>query len=226
MLHKVILNAAEFAQGLKDCAVYADKNGVSNSTDYITLALQPKTRKLSMIACDGKGLYERKIPAVNNKKKDGASLPGENHRLMLAFRDLSSLAKFVGTNVAGNATLVVDDAEITDTNYVVRVTLDNGSSTIFMSDRNITPIDYADILHRAENTKKSASFQNNMLIPAIEIIRLAKVLPKKGAYSEVGMFTSKMPNGLLTLVEYQNNEDVEIRIVFISRLAKEESRAA
>lgn len=214
MRHSITIDAALFAQTLKDATAYTDKNIHSEAANHLVLKVIGKGTKLAVIACDGHGYYERRLPLIHSKGEPRPSLPGREQRLCISAQDALILHKRITTRVFGCIMLELDD-EARDTRLLVTLKLPDGASATFFSRTDFEVPDFSNILKTAEKGKRNPSAIANMSIPVHEMVRIGKVLPAKGN-SAAQMHTAKgVNNGHMVLMEYNNpSEDMDVRIIF------------
>ena len=139
MHHKLTCNAALLAQTLKDATVYTSKDVYSEATCHVLLTVKGKS--LTIIACDGLGYYERRIPLVIDKGEK-PSLPGKEQRLCLTCQEALALHRRIPTRLMGNATLELEEPKSTDRQTLATLTLPDGASTTFFAKTDVTLPDY------------------------------------------------------------------------------------
>lgn len=214
MLHRITLNTADFSQTIKDATVYACKKEPHEAMGHMVLAIVPRQKKLAVIACDGQGYYERRIPLVISKGSSRPSLPGKDSRILISCHDAVILAKFMSAVTSGSVTLEADDSQITESKYTVRLILNEGASTTFFSRNDLHLPDYSSITKQAEKGRKTCHPLSNVLIPIREMLRVSKVFPAT-ANKFARIFTAKGLNrSIMALLEYQE-EDKDIRVIFM-----------
>ncbi len=215
MLHAITLSASLFSQTVRDAVNYASKDTYdANGLNCLVLTLQNKTKTLSVVACDARGYYERRLPLVWAKGDPKPSLPGKDARLLYHTQDAIKIAKLIPARALGNVTLEVNDAVSPKENhYQISLVLPDGGTSTFLSPNNITLPNYNSIVSRALKGKKERSSLQNLYLPIQEIARIAKVLPKRDGAISFSM--TKEDVGGLVLLEYQNpEENLDLRIIF------------
>ena len=216
MHHKLTCNAALLAQTLKDATVYTSKDVYSEATCHVLLTVKGKS--LTVIACDGLGYYERRIPLVIDKGEK-PSLPGKEQRLCLTCQEALALHRRIPTRLMGNATLELDDPKPKDRQTLATLTLPDGASTTFFAKTDVILPDYTNIIKLAEKGKKIGTVLSNVCIPVHEMIRAGKVLPTRDG-KMAHLHTAKGVKGYMALLELKE-DDTDVRIIFmLSELAK------
>ena len=214
MLHRITINAADFSQSIKDATVYACKKEPHEAMGHMVLTIVPRQKKLAVIACDGQGYYERRIPLLLAKGNPKPSLPGKDGRILISCHDGGILAKFMSADSNGKVTLEVDDSQNTANRYTVRLILNEGASTTFFSRNDLSLPDYNAITKQAEKGRENSHSLSNILIPVREMLRVSKVFPAT-AHKFARIFTAKgLSSGIMALLEYQE-EDKDIRVIFM-----------
>ena len=214
MLHRITLNTADFSQTIKDATVYACKKEPHEAMGHMVLTIVPRQKKLAVIACDGQGYYERRIPLVISKGSPKPSLPGKESRILISCHDAVILVKFMSAGGSGSVTLEVDDSQTTANRYTVRLILNEGASTTFFSRNDLNLPDYNAITTQADKGKKACPTLSNILIPVREMLRASKVFPAT-AHKFARLFTAKgLSSGIMALLEYQE-ADKDIRVIFM-----------
>lgn len=214
MKHQITLNCQEFLQTLKDAATYTVKNDTANQPmDHVLLTVMPKAKKLSVQACDGFGLYERRIGIFTPKGQPKPSLPGKEMRLGISLSSLALLVKFLPSRCAGLITLEVDDEIVTDRNFSVKITVPSGEQTTIFSKCDLNTPDLVSIKTAAEKGKKRPTTLNDIGIPVREMRRAAKVFPTRDTFAKI--FTAQhTQNKILALLECKT-EDTDISVIFM-----------
>ena len=214
MLHRITLNTADFSQTIKDATVYACKKEPHEAMGHMVLTIVPRQKKLAVIACDGQGYYERRIPLVISKGSPKPSLPGKDSRILISCHDAAMLVKFMSAVTSGSVTLEADDSKITESKYTVRLILNEGASTTFFSRNDLNLPDYNAITIQADKGKKACLTLSNILIPVREMLRVSKVFPAT-AHKFARLFTAKsLSSGIMALLEY-HEDDKDIRVIFM-----------
>lgn len=214
MKHTISVNCQEFLLTLKDAAAYAPKNGTTTQTmDHVLLTVMPKTKKLSVLACDGFGLYERRISLFAPKGQPKPTLPGKEMRLGISLSSLALLVKFLPSRCTGLINLEVDDEIVTDGNYQVKITVPSGEQTTIFSKCELNTPDLTSIKNTATKGKKQHPVLQAIEIPVCEMLRAAKVFPSKDAFARI--FTAKhTQDKTLALLECKT-EDTDISVIFM-----------
>lgn len=213
MRHQICVATTEFVQAIKDASNYAVKNDLTTAMSHVILTVMPKAKKLSVIACDGLGYYERRLNLEHCKKQPKPSLPGKEMRICIALSDVSMLVKFIPSRLQGNIQLEVDDEQIVNDNFTVSLSLPNGMSTTFFSKTQLELPDLAAIRTKAERGRKKAPAVNSLHIPAHELLRAGKVFPGKGSFARI--FTAEDVNkNIMALLECKN-DDTDISVIFM-----------
>jgi len=213
MKHQICVDSTDFVQAIKDASSYASKNNENKGMDHVLLTVLPRLKKLSVVACDGFGYYERRLNLEHCKNQPKPSLPGKEMRLVICLPDVSMLVKFIPSKLQGNIRLELDDERLVAGSYSVNLVLPNGMSTTFFSKAEVDIPDLASIRTRAEKGKKKAPALNNVHVPVRELLRAGKVLPGKDAQ----MFTaSGLQDGVMALLECKN-DDTDISVIFMLR---------
>ena len=213
MRHQICVNAGSFAQTIKDAAIYASKDEPSPGTSLVLLTVLPKVKKLSVIACDGFGYYERRISLEHCKKQPKPTLPGKEMRLGIGLSDVSMLVKFIPSKLLGNIQLELDDEQVVDGNFNIKLSLPNGMATTFFSKAQLEVPDLGSIRGKAEKGKKKAPAVNSLHVPVRELLRAGKVFPQKASSAQ--MFTAAGLNkGVMALLECKNEDD-DISVIFM-----------
>lgn len=209
MKHTITINSGEFAEAIKTACVYASKdNDPHNGLCYVLVSLLPKHKKVAIIACDGRGYYERRIGLLMEKGQK-PSLPDKEQRLCIYVNDIAMLTKFVGSKSHEKITLEVDDTAEKDNQYIVNLVFSNGSSTTIFATNDVNIPDYSKFCKKAENSKKSKPVLSNLLIPIHELVRAGKAFPAKiGSIAKIFTCNSEM-----ALLECQNDMG-DIRVIF------------
>lgn len=209
MKYTICTNATELAHSLKDACNYVLKDTPDNAMSHVLLTVHPKTRKLSITACDGLGYYERRLNLVNKK----GALTGKDRSIFISLKDAAMLAKLIPNRMDGDATFYLEDENVTKDSYAVRLELPDGSSTTFNSKSNLQIPDYAKIRANAEKGRKQAPNLEGIGIPVNEMLRAARVFPAKGAFARI--FTSKgIRDGIMALLECKD-EQRDISVIFM-----------
>lgn len=212
MKHQICVDSTEFVQAIKDASSYAGRDN-GKGMDHVLLTVLPRLKKLSVVACDGFGYYERRLNLEHCKKQPKPSLPGKEMRLVICLSDVSMLVKFIPSKLHGNIRLELDDEQIAAGSYSVNLVLPNGMSTTFFSKAEADIPDLASIRTRAEKGKKKAPALNNVHIPVHELLRAGRVFPGKGTFAQ--MFTaSGLQDGIMALLECKNY-DTDISVIFM-----------
>lgn len=211
MKHAISVNALEFGQALKDAANYVKRNAPADDPlNHVILHLNPKTKKIAVIACDGLGYYERKISLSKIKTKP--SLPDQD-KLCITSADAAALVKAISPRTGRELCIEVDDAKLEDNTRLAAFGLSNGLSTVFHIKTDLNLPDYAPIKARAEKGKKEAPALSNVQVPVNELMRAGKVFPGKGAFARI--FTAKSINqGLMALLECKDDV-TDISVIFM-----------
>ena len=215
MSYTVSIPGSQLAESLKDASCYTSRDMYDDATASVVLHVTAKTKKLSVIACDGHGYYERRIPISVQQKVSKSTVLGKFPQLCISTPDASLLAKFISPRILGSVTLEVDDSP-KDAKYTVKVTLPDGGSTTIFSRADVGLPDYRAIVEKAEKAKKTLPRLNDVYIPTHEMFRAGKVFPKKNG-NAVRMYTSNtQPKGIMALLEYLTPEDdCDIRVIFM-----------
>ena len=225
MLHAITLSANLFSQTVRDAVNYASKDIINDhGLHCLVLTLQNKTKTLSVIACDGTGYYERKLPLVWSKGTPKPSLP--NARICITAQDAIRIAKLIPARSCGNVTLEINDTVSPKENhYQLSLILPDGGTSTFLSPNDVTLPDYNGLVHRAEKGKKGKADMQNLYLPIQELTRVAKVLPKKD--DSISFAMNKEEVGGLVLLEYQiPEESLNLRIIFTLSHKPCEAKAA
>lgn len=221
MNHRITVNAYLFAQTLKDATTYTDKDIHSDAMNHIVLKLINKGTGLAVIACDGRGYYERRLPLVHARGEARPSLPGKEQRLCIAARDALIPHKRIPTRTTGCVTLELDDDQARDEKLLVTLTLPDGASTTFFSRTDFEVPDFGPVLKMAEKGKKNAPDISSLFIPVHEMVRAGKVLPSRGNSAAQIHTAEGLRKGRMALLEYLDpGDDMDVRIIFmLSELA-------
>lgn len=212
MKHQICANAKVFAEAVKDAAVYAAKD-CGRGLDAVILTVIPKEKILSVVGCDGLGYYERKIQLEICKKQPKPSLPEKSMRLVISLSDVAMLAKFITPKGMGNIRLEVDDEQIVDGKYTVRLVLENGMTTTFFCKVNPELPDLGSIKSHALKGKKKPTLLNSLQLPVNELLRAGKVL--SGKYSFASISTCKgIAQGVMALLECKD-KGIDISLIFM-----------
>lgn len=212
MKHQICTNSKVFAEAVRDASVYAARDS-GKGLDSVILTVIPKEKMLSVIGCDGLGYYERKIQLEICKKYPKPSLPEKSMRLVISLPDASMLVKFITQKGMANIKLEVDDEEITDGKYTVRLVLENGMATTFFCKVNPELPDLGSIKSHALKGKKKPAVLNRLQLPVNELIRAGKVLSRK--YSFASISTCKgFTEGVMALLECKD-ESMDISVIFM-----------
>jgi len=213
MRHQICVNASNFVQTIKDAAIYASKDEPAKGLNLVLLAVLPKMKKLAVIACDGFGYYERRLNLEVCRKQPKPSLPGKEMRLGIGLGDVSMLVKFIPSKSQGNIQLELDDEQIANDNFTVKLSLPNGMSTTFFSQAQLEIPDLSSLRIKAEKGKKKAPAISSLHLPVRELLRAGKVFPQKGSFAQ--MFTADgLQRGVMALLECKN-EDTDISVIFM-----------
>ena len=221
MHHRITVNASLFAQALKDATSYTDKDIRSEAMNHIVLKVINKGTSLAVIACDGHGYYERRLPLMHAKDEAKPSLPGKEQRLCIAAQDALSLHRHIPSRTIGCVTLELDDAETRGEKLLVTLTLPDGASTTFFSRTDFEVPDFSSVLEMAEKGKANPPEIANLFIPVHEMTRAGKVLPAKGRRAAQIHPAKGLRKGHMALLEYLDpGDDMDVRIIFmLSELA-------
>lgn len=208
--HVLSINAQEFAQSLKDASLYASKDDLcDNAMSQILLLVMPKIGKLAVIGCDGLGYYERRLSLPSGKRKP--SLPGDQNTLCISLKDAALLARFIPAR--DNSALTIEAANEKDGCYSVRVSLQNGASTTFLSKSGLAIPDYDKIKANAEKGRKKSQSFESLFVPVRELLRAGRVFPGKSAFAR--MFATRgISKGVMALLECKN-ETADISVIFM-----------
>lgn len=213
MKHSLCIDSMEFVQTIRDASIYSAKNSDTGNLDNVFLTVIPKVKKLSIMACDGLGYYERRLTFVQARGQTKPSLPGKEMRLALTPSDIAMLTRFVPNRISGSITIETDDAKQTNGCYAVTITISNGASTTFFSKADLEIPDLSGIKANAEKGKKKAPVLSALHIPVKEMLRAGKVFPGKGGFAQ--LFTSKgAKQGFMALLECKT-EETDISVIFM-----------
>ena len=226
MLHTLNLNASQFSEAVKDAVIYTGKDRYDDMMNSVILSITSKGKKLSVVACDGNGYYERRLNLLRSKGDPKPTLPGKESRICIASQDAAMLSKFITPRTMGGVMLELDDAKASDGRYRVRLSLADGASTTFLSRADVNIPDYSPIVASAEKGRKTMPKLGEMYIPVSEMARASKVFPSKyGKTARISTAKGNQQTGCLALLEYQEEDsDVDIRVIFM--LSGAESAAA
>lgn len=203
MKHSITVEIQAFVESLKSAQNYVKKDG-DDALSHILLSHLPRQKKLAVIACDGRGYFERRL-AVIVEHTSKPSLPGKEQSICISAKDAQALLKIVPPRTGGYITLGIND----DDTPVARVILSNGSTAVFNARTDLNLPNYAEIRAKAEKGKKNPPNLTNVHLPVHEMLRAGKSLPaKSGAIAK--MFTA---NGTMALLEYLDDL-IDIRIIF------------
>lgn len=210
MNHSITVSGQEFSESLKAASVYASRDrSPDNAMSHILLSLIPKRKKLAVIACDGHGYYERRLNLVCPKGQLKPSLPEKEQRLCVPVTDALMLTKLISGRYSGEITLEVDDGITAQNQYQARLSLPDGASTTFHAPTGLNIPDYSVFCKKAEQSKKTDSLLNNLLVPVHELVRAGKAFPSRlGNIARI--FTC---NREMALLEYQSGTE-DIRVIF------------
>lgn len=210
MKHTITVNTLALVQALKDAGNYVKKDALADDPlGYVLLRLAPKTGKLTVIACDGLGYYERRLDM--EKSKTRPSLPRQGIRI--ASPDVATLARTIPARTQGELVLEIDDARMNGTSLIVTVSLSNGLTTTFLSRTDLTSPDFATIKSRAEKGKKENLSLTNVQVPVNELLRAGKVFPGKKSFAH--LVTARGINrGIMALLECKD-EFADISVIFM-----------
>ncbi len=213
MQHRILIEADSFAKALKDSALYVARDNDFDALAHVLLTLTPKSKSLSVIACDGRGYYERMVGLMPEKGLK-PSLPGKPMVIFIPRTELSVITKNAGT---GTITMIVDEASKPRDAHAVKLCFADGASHVFKSPANLDIPDYASIKKQAEKGKSSKVSLGQAMLPIQEMLRAGKVFPVKSGMT-IPMYVSEARNGgCLTLLEYQA-ENVDMRVIFMLSL--------
>lgn len=213
MIHQICVESSDFVQSLRDASIYAGKNESGNGTNLVILTVLPKLKKLSVTACDGLGYYERRLNLEHCRKQPRPTLPGREMRLGIAQPDVSMLIKFIPARLQGKIRLEVDDEQIANDSFTVRLFLPNGISTSFFSKVQIEIPDLSSIRAQAEKGKKKNLILNSLHIPVREMLRAGRVFPGKGAFAQI-FTTTGLNRGIMALLECKTDAS-DISVIFM-----------
>lgn len=214
MKHIVVTDSKALSESLKSAQNYIKKD--ANTSDplcLVTLSYLPKAKKLSVIACDGHGYFERRL-SVPSSRQSRPSMPGKNQSVCIPLSDVQTLVKFIPARATGSISLEFDDD-----NSVGRAVLATGSTIVFSFQKDVELPDYASILAKAEKGKKKPPRLTDIHVPIHEMLRAAKALPNKD-FATARMYT---PEETMALLECEDDE-TDIRIIFM--FAKPVAKAA
>ncbi len=210
MKHIVTLKGSELADCLKTAPSYASRDGRSdNPLNYIILAIVSKAKKIAVIACDGHGYYERRLDFIHTKGQPRPTLPDKEQRLCISVDAAIMLAKFITSKCNGAVIIEVDDENINENQYSVKLTMPNGANTTFFAKTGLTIPDFSVFCKKMEKSKKAVPALNNFFIPVHELVRAGKAFPARlGSIAK--MFTC---NAEMALLECQTDKQ-DIRVIF------------
>lgn len=213
MKHQICIDASEFVQAIKDASSYAGKTDPDAALGHVILTVLPKLKKLAVMACDGLGYYERRLNLEHCKKQPKPSLPGKEMRLGISLTDIAMLVKFISTRTRGNIQLDLDDEQIVDGNFSIRLTLPNGTATTFFSKARLEIPDLSAVKAKAEKGKKKAPTVNSLHLPVRELLRASRVFTGKCSFAQ--MFTTdSLQKGVMALLECKT-EEMDISVIFM-----------
>lgn len=210
MTHQLSVETDEFVKTLKDASLYASNEDGINATSYIMLSMNQKQKAVSVIACDGRGYYERAVLLIPEKGQK-ASLPGKPMSLFIPAGEIKSIAK----TAKCHGPMRLEVGEVKNNKYQVNLAFPNSSAHEFSAPANLEIPDYAGIRKLAEKGKKSTLNIGHVMLPINELTRAGKVFPVQIG-STIPMYIAKWKTGgLVTLLEYQSEiERVDIKVIF------------
>ena len=227
MTHTVTVNAAGFAEALKDAALYVSKDRWNDALSSVILSIVPRAHKLAIVACDSKALYERQIKLLRGKGIPKPTLPGPKGKVCIDVREVSRLTKLINSRTGGWLTLEIDAQDKND-QHKARLLLADGSATTFtVATRSDIP-DFSPIINRAKAGLVKPPKLSNVFIPVAEMTRAGKVFPSKnGTTARICASKQEDHGGCLALLEYQDREnDLDIRVIFMLTEAETRSDAS
>lgn len=190
------IEAGSFAESLKSAQNYTSKDDPDSALSCILLSYLPRQKKLAVIACDGHGYFERRLPAKNSIKS------GRDLSVCLAASDAQALLKLIPSRPVMEMSLEIEDSTL-------KANLPNGATAAFNLKSNVNLPDYASIRAKADKARKSAPRLGDTLIPVHELLRAGKALPIKSG-SAARIYTD---DGNFAVLEWQEDK-IEIRIIF------------
>lgn len=210
MTHQLSVETEEFVKTLKDASLYVSNEDGIKATSYVMLSLNQKQKTVSVIACDGRGYYERSVRCISERGQK-ASLPDKPMHLFIPAREIKAIAKTA--RCRGVMRLEVEEGQNSD--YQVHLAFPISSSHDFNTPSNLEIPDYGGIRKLGEKGKKSTLNIGQVMLPVNELTRAGKVFPVKIG-STIPMYIVKWKNGgLITLLEYQSEaEHLDIKVIF------------
>ena len=227
MTHTVTVNAAGFAEALKDAALYVSKDRWNEALNSVILSIVPRAHKLAIVACDSKALYERQIKLTRGKGTPKPTLPGPKGKVCIDVREVTRLTKLINSRTEGLLTLEIAAQDNNET-HKARLMLEDGSSTAFtMTTRTDIP-DFSPIINRAKSGLVKPPKLTNVYIPVAEMTRAGKVFPgKNGNVARICASKHDGHSGCFALLEYQDKEnDLDIRVIFMLTEPETESNVS
>lgn len=208
MEYKISFEASALAESLKAAQNYVKKDaGGEDALSQILLAYLPRDKKLAVIACDGHGYFERKLPVSHDKKVSKSGLPKNGFSVCLSLVDSQAIVKLIPARSTGYVTLEISENE--NQKHDMRLLLPTGPSAAFTVRSDIEIPDYAAMRSKACKGKKKAVNLNDVNIAVHEMLRAGKALPSRTG-STVKAFTAE---GRMILLEYLDDV-AEITIIF------------
>jgi|GEM_PF-6013447 len=216
MTHTLTVNAAGFAEALKDAALYVGKEQWRDALNSVMLSIVSRSSRLAVVGCDGKGYYERRITLLRGRGIPKPSLPGARGTVCIAVRDVAKLTKLINSLTEGQVTLEIDAQGKEETHKAKLTSADGSSATFTVSAYSDIP-DFSPIIARAEEGLAQPPKLTNVYIPVAEMLRAGKVFPSKdGRTARICASKRKGSNGCLALLEYRDKEDdLDIRVIFM-----------
>lgn len=214
MKHTVVTEAKALSESLKSAQNYIKKTyDGSDALNHVVLSYLPKLKKLAVIACDGHGYFERRLPVITTRQSK-ASLPGKNQTVCIPLSDAQTLVKFMPAKTTETISL-----EMEDDNPSGKAMCISGSTAVFTFRHDLQLPDYGAICAKAEKGKNKAPKLTDIHVPIYEMLRAGKALPNKD-FATARIYT---PDDTMALLECQDDE-TDIRIIFM--FAKPVAKAA
>lgn len=203
------INPQIFVQSLKDAANYVNKDNPADVLGHVIFMVKPKQKKLSIIACDGHGYYERKV-SINSK--------GKEENFCISQQDINQMIKFVPAKQSG---LIAFEYSVNKSSgqLSAKLSLENGASTTFFVRTDFNLPDFKSICQRAEKGKKNLSSITSFLLPVHEMIRAGKAFT--GITKKMAEFyiSKGKDGGSMVLLEAQSPDDqINIKVIFMSAI--------
>lgn len=208
MKHSITVEASILAESLKAAQNYVKKDiSGHDALGYLLLTYLPKDKKLVVIACDGHGYFERRLPVILEKKGIKPSLPGQKQFVCISPADSQSLVKLIPARMTGRATLEIEEND--NLKHGMSVKLPTGASATFTARTDMEVPDYGVIRARACKGKLKAARLTDVNIPIHEMLRAGRSLPVRSG----SVVKASTAEGSMMLLEYQD-DSADIKIIF------------